>query len=224
VRNSRKSLQISRVKTRKNEQALGQGSNSFHPSVPQNAAENHVVKVGTQQGAPAIQATILGTQKSFIVHTGSNVSLIKPDVSHNRIRTTNLASFGVTGHDLEFAGVQEVEFWCNNRKYCHQFSVCSLPTDADGIIGKDFLPVVNAKLDLEKQQLRMLKCKNFDHTLRTREREGLAEWPTALPSRYSLLQTAMRTGKRLRQAKRCRESSIRKISTVLAYRKEDPGC
>jgi hypothetical protein len=69
----------------------------------------------------------------------------------------------VTGNELEIVGVQGIEFWCNNKKYCNPFCVCSLPTDADGIIGMDFLAAVNAKLDLERQQLRMLKCNNFGH-------------------------------------------------------------
>jgi hypothetical protein len=75
--------------------------------------------------------------------------------------TTNLAPLRVTGNELEIVGVQDIELWCNNRKYCHPFCACSLPTDADGIIGMDFLAALNAKLDLERQQLRMLKCKNF---------------------------------------------------------------
>jgi hypothetical protein len=128
-----------RIKARKNEQATCQESSSFHLSVPQNAAEYHMVKVATQQGAPNIQATILGTQRSFIVDPGSNVSLTKQDISHSRIITTNLAPLGVTGNELEIVGVQDIECWCNNKKYCHPFSVCSLPTNADEIIGMDFL-------------------------------------------------------------------------------------
>jgi hypothetical protein len=46
---------------------------------------------------------------------------------------------GVTGNELEIVGVQDIEFWCNNRRYCHPFCVCSLPTNADEIIGMDFL-------------------------------------------------------------------------------------
>jgi dipeptidase len=76
VRNSRKPLRVSRVKAHKNEQASEQGSSSFHLSIPQNAAEYHMVKVVTQQGAPTIQATILGTLRSFIVDTGRMFHLL----------------------------------------------------------------------------------------------------------------------------------------------------
>ena len=111
-----------------------------------------MAKAVTGQGAPTIYATIAGVQKSFIVDTGPNVSPIKPEVSHNRIRTTSLAPFGVRRDELEITGVQEVEFSCNNGNDSHQFCVFSLPTDADGI-GMDFLAAVGAKLDLEKQGL-----------------------------------------------------------------------
>ena len=163
-------------KARKNVQAPGKqarnGSSSFHISTPSNAANYHVVKVVTSQGAPTIYATILGDRKAFILDTGSNVSLIKPGVSHNKIRTTSLAPFGVTGDELEIKGEQEVEFCCNNQNYKHQFYVCSLPTDADGIIGMDFLLAVSAKLDLEKQELRMLKYKSLDYDSSDRRARG----------------------------------------------------
>lgn len=69
----------------------------------------------------------------------------------------------MTVDELDIEGVQEIEFQLNNRNCCHQFSVCSLPGDADGIIGMDFLLEKNAKLDLEKQELRLFKCSNFNH-------------------------------------------------------------
>jgi flagellar biosynthesis component FlhA len=108
-------------KERKNDQVSGKGSTSFQISVPQNTIGYHAVKVFTQQGAPTIQATIRGTQRNFIVDTGSNVPLIKPGISNNRIINTNLAPFGVTGNEFEIAGVQEIEFWCSTKKYCHPF-------------------------------------------------------------------------------------------------------
>ena len=83
-----------------------------------------------------------------------------------------MAPFGVTGDELEIKRVQEVEFCCNNRNYQHQFYVCSLPTDADGIVGMDFLAVVSAKLDLEKQELRMLKYKSLDYDFSDRRARG----------------------------------------------------
>jgi hypothetical protein len=68
------------------------------------------VKVATHLGAPIIQVTILGGQKSFIIDTGSNVSLVKPGVSNNKVKNTSANPFGVTGDDVEINGVQEIVF------------------------------------------------------------------------------------------------------------------
>jgi hypothetical protein len=53
--------------------------------------------------------------------------------------------------------------------------VYSLPTDADGIIGMDFLSEKNADLNLGECELRLLKGPNFAHSLggqRTRQAKG----------------------------------------------------
>ena len=145
--------------------ATGDGSEkrSFHITANAKAVDYHVVKVVTQQGAPTIQVTMSNGHKSLIVDTGSNVSLIKPGVSNNKVEVVSIVPFAVTGHELEVQGVQKIEFYCNNQKYWHRFYVCSLPTDADGIIGMDFLAMVNAKLDLKTQELIMSKQPSFDH-------------------------------------------------------------
>ena len=109
----------------------GSGDSSFHHTAYAKAVDYQVVKVVTQQGAPTIRVTMSNGQKSFIVDTGSNVSLIKPGVSNNKVEVVSIVPFGVTGHELEVKGVQKIEFYCNNQKYWHQFYVCSLPTDAD---------------------------------------------------------------------------------------------
>ena len=116
----------------------GSENSSFYSSASTKAVNYYVEKVVTYQGAPTIQVTILSGQKSFIVDTGPNVSLIKPGISNKKIEFASIVPFGVTGDELEVKGVQRIEFCCNNQKYCHQFYICSLPTDADGIIGSGF--------------------------------------------------------------------------------------
>jgi hypothetical protein len=77
----------------------------------------------------------------------------------------------VTGKELEIKGVEEVLFHLGGKKFSHQFRVCSLPTDADGILGVDFLAEKKAHLNLKKSQLRLLsgfKCNNGFESQRTR--------------------------------------------------------
>jgi len=100
---------------------------------------------------------MLSGQKSFIVDTGSNVSLIKSGVSNKKIDVAIIVPYGVKGEELEVKGVPRIEFYCNNQKYLYQLYVCSLPTDADGIIGMDFLSMINAKLDLKSHELLISK-------------------------------------------------------------------
>jgi hypothetical protein len=125
------------------------------------------VEVVIWRGASTIQVTNSGAKKLFIVDPGSSFSLLQPGVSPNRIRAASVTPIGVTGDELEVTGLQEA-FFCNNRSYTHQFCVCFLPTEADGIIGMGFLALVNARLDLEKQELWMLKYRNPD--------SGPGEW------------------------------------------------
>jgi len=74
-----------------------------------------------------------------------------------------LSPYGVTGNELEMKGMQEVRFRLKDREFHHHFCVCSLPTEADGILGMDFLSKGNADLNLEKLELRMLKCPKLKH-------------------------------------------------------------
>ena len=47
--------------------------------------------------------------------------------------------YGVTGETLDVKGRQAVSFVLGGREFNHQFVVCSLPTDAEGLLGMDFL-------------------------------------------------------------------------------------
>jgi hypothetical protein len=153
------------------------------------------VKVATHLGAPTIQVNVLSGEKSFIIDTGSNVSLVQPGVSNNKMKAASVTPFRETGDDLEITGIQEIEFRCNSYNYCHQFYVCSLPTDADGIIGMDFLSMVKAKLDLERYELLILKYVKINHGPSNQEAREV--WPTVWLSRYFLIQTVMKTGRYL---------------------------
>ena len=67
----------------------------------------------------------------------------------------------MTGKELEIRRIQDVKFCLNNRKFIHQFCVRSLDSDADGIIGMDFLSEGNASVNLENLELRLSKNTSF---------------------------------------------------------------
>jgi hypothetical protein len=74
--------------------------------------------------------------------------LIQPGGYPSEVKPTNLSPFGGTGKELEIKGVQEVLFHLGGKTFNHQFCVCSLPTEADGILGVNFLAGKKADLNL----------------------------------------------------------------------------
>jgi hypothetical protein len=112
--------------------------------------------VHSRVGTPTINVEIAGTRREFVLDTGSGISLIQPGVYSSEVKPTNLSPFGVTGKELEIKGVQDVQFHLGGKPISHQFCVCSLQTEADGILGVDFLAGKKADLNLEKLQLKLL--------------------------------------------------------------------
>jgi len=55
----------------------------------------------------------------------------------------------VTGETLDIKGRQYVSFVLNGREYNHTFLVCSLPTDAAGLLGMDFIKGSGATIDFQ---------------------------------------------------------------------------
>ena len=80
-----------------------------------------------------------------------------------RLTKARVTPYGVTGDELQIKGAQLVRFKINGQTYSHKFIVSSLSTDADAIVGTDFLHKVNAKLDLENQEMWMLKNCEANH-------------------------------------------------------------
>jgi hypothetical protein len=69
----------------------------------------------------------------------------------------NVTPFGVTGDKLDIIGQQELKLLIGDRQYYHQFCVCNLATEADAILGLDFLEAKGAKIDLENQEFCLLR-------------------------------------------------------------------
>jgi hypothetical protein len=115
----------------------GSGDSAFHVLVPENVDDYLVVPVQSRFGTPTVEVEIAGTRREFVLDTGSGISLIQPGVYSAEVTPTNISPFGVTGKQLEIKGVQEVLFHLGGKTFSHQFCVCSLPTEADGIFGVD---------------------------------------------------------------------------------------
>ena len=78
--------------------------------------------------------------RSLILDTGFDVSILQPGVPRGDVRVTTLEPYGkVTGDILNIKGQQSVSFMLNGCEFKHTFLVCSLPTDASGLVGTDFM-------------------------------------------------------------------------------------
>jgi hypothetical protein len=135
-----------RTQGRKNDRSTGRrerkgsGDSAFPVLVPENVADYFVVTVQSRAGTPTLEVEIAGTQREFVLDTGSGISFIQPGVYSSGVKPTSLSLFGVTGKELEIKGIQDVLFYLGGQKFSHQFCVCSLPTKADGILGRIFSP------------------------------------------------------------------------------------
>jgi hypothetical protein len=81
----------------------------------------------------------------FLIDTGADISLLEGNKS---IRTTEYDPEKKSERELEIEGTQEVKFKPHNWRFGHQFCVCTLPTEANGILGMDFLPKRNVEVNL----------------------------------------------------------------------------
>jgi hypothetical protein len=77
----------------------------------------------------------------MIIDTGSNVSILQPGISGSDVMVTNMKPYGVTEQELDIKGRQSVTFEFGSHEFRHTFLVCSLPTDAAGLLGTDFMEV-----------------------------------------------------------------------------------
>jgi len=75
--------------------------------------------------------------------------ILQPGVSQSGLNATSIKPYGVTGEALNIEDQQHVFFVLGGRKFDHTFFVCPLPTEADGLIGTDFLDRTSAEINFE---------------------------------------------------------------------------
>ena len=112
---------------------------SHRLTIPEKAITVKRATTEMEDGTPAIKVDIQGVERSLIINTGSDVSILKLGISNANIRDTTLRPYGVTGETLEMKGRQPVSLGLGGQKFDHTFLVCPLPTEAAGLLGTDFL-------------------------------------------------------------------------------------
>ena len=102
----------------------------------------------------------------ILVDTGSSVSLIQPGVSASKLNRAIVTPFGVTGDELRVKGDQRVTFTINGKELEHVFCVYTIATEADAILGMEFLRKAETCVDFENRKLRLMETVKIDHDLR----------------------------------------------------------
>jgi hypothetical protein len=123
-----------------------------------NAVTRPAVSVALEHGTPSISVRI--EVRVLIIDTDSNISILRPGVSKSEVRQTDMRPYGITGETHDVKGRQAVSFVLGGREFNHQFLVCSLPTDAEVLLGMDFLKESGAIVDLDcsKMSQTLKKC------------------------------------------------------------------
>jgi len=138
-----------------------------------NAVVRPTVSVALEHGTPSISLRIEGEDR-VMIDTVSNISIVQPGISKSEVRHTDMRPYGVTGETLDVKGRQAVSFVLGGREFNHQFLVCSLPMDADGLLGMDFLRESGAIVDLECNKMSLTDIGKMPRAKGTKLNTGTA--------------------------------------------------
>ena len=89
---------------------------------------------------------IEGVALRLILDTGS-VSIMQHGTSGSVVQITHIRPYRVTGKVHNIKGQQTVPFVVDGREFNHTFLACSLPTDAAGLLGTEFLNKAGVSVD-----------------------------------------------------------------------------
>ena len=127
--------------------------NCFRLDAIENAVKRPAVQIVVEQGTPSVSMEIQGEQRSLIIDTGSSMSILQPGVSRSEVTTTGIKPYGVTGKVLDVRRQQSLSFMLGGQEFHYSFFVYSLPTEAAGILGTDFLTESGAVIDVECNEM-----------------------------------------------------------------------
>jgi hypothetical protein len=120
---------------------------SLHLNTPERAVMASISSVLLEHDTPSISVDIEGVARRLILDTWSNVSIMQPSISGSVVQVTHIRPYGVTGEFLNIKGQQTVPFVVDGREFNHTFLACSLPTDAAGLLGTEFLNKAGVSID-----------------------------------------------------------------------------
>jgi hypothetical protein len=90
-----------------------------------------------------VVASVVGKETNWLVDTGATISVVRSEVSDKTVVRNTVLAKGVTGHNLNIVGSQELTLeFENGLELSHSFKVCPVKMgtgEIHGILGLDFL-------------------------------------------------------------------------------------
>jgi len=142
----------------------------------ENAVDKPSVSVLLERGTPSIFVDIEGTSLRLILDTGFSDSILRPGMSRRDVKVTGIKPYGVTGKVLDIKGRQSASFEINGRRFKHAFLVCSLPTEAAGLPGTDFMAKAAGVIDFECESMALIGIPNVSRCV-MRHQQGTPHSP-----------------------------------------------
>ena len=155
----------SRVKNEAAGKPQPSGVGSQLPGGPKAAQSNalHLCPV-SRVGGYQLPGRVSGVDLTFLIDTGTAVTLLREDVWDRIIKNTellpnpNLELVGADGSALKIHGTASLTLELNGKEVPMDAAVVS-PLTTEGILGLDFLKSQRASIDLEREELRLQKQK-----------------------------------------------------------------
>jgi hypothetical protein len=127
-------------------------------------------KLCTTTGAPTVTVLLEGVVRRFIIDTGSSITLIQPGISRAKITRTDIAPIGITGKFLPVKREQYIGFTIAGKAVRQRVGVCALPTEAEGLLGTDFMKANDVRVDVANHRLELDVPSQTDPKIRVRGR------------------------------------------------------
>lgn len=99
------------------------------------------------------QLGIDGVNKTFMVDTGAQISVLCRPLKGKVLRSTPSGARGVTGRELDIRGEQEVKIQFGNKCVKYNFIIADIDIECDGIMGLDLLEKFEVTIDVKTKQL-----------------------------------------------------------------------
>jgi hypothetical protein len=142
-----------------------------------NTVSLRYTKLCIAAGAPKVTILLEGVVRRFVIDTGSTISLIQPGISRAKVAKTDIAPIASTGKVLPLQGEQEIECTIAGKVVRQRVGVCALPTEAEGLLGTDFMKANDARVDVANHRLELdvpslsspgAECKGWRRSLYSR--------------------------------------------------------